>query len=320
MPIETFNYLNSLVPDNPVISDGVNAGATHIRGIKLALKNTFPNITGAITATQGDLNAVAGGASVLADAGAMFKTNTTDGFKSPLAGDIDVILQGTVAATFQRTGGANFFKVNGGIQATGTISGPGVTPIGAAVMWFEDTLPGDGLWCWANGGIINNANTWAPVLLARWGNRYGGNGVTTMGVPDLRETVPVGKSTMGGTVARGLLWPIASALLNTLGSVFGTAGYALLRSDLPNVAPTFSGATTPVSVSGTVNGFLASNTFNTGTAPNPCNYGTNTTLTISASGSCVPQGNVGSINGGVGQTAFSLVQPSTTVNWIIRLG
>jgi hypothetical protein len=61
--LETFNYLDSLVPANPTVSDGVVNGDDHIRGIKLALKNTFPSISGPVTATQADLNTVAGGAS-----------------------------------------------------------------------------------------------------------------------------------------------------------------------------------------------------------------------------------------------------------------
>jgi len=320
VPLETFNFLDSLVPANPPISDGVVQGDDHLRGIKLALKNTFPNITGAITATQGDLNAVAGGASVLADAGAMFKTNATDGFKNPLAGDIDVVLQGTVAATFQRTGGANFFKWKGVIQADGEIKGPGITPIGAAVMWFDDTLPSDGMWAWANGQVIANANTVAPVLLARWGARFGGNGLTTMGLPNMQEVVPVGKSGMGGAAAPGLLTSIASGVKDVMHALFGADTRVIARSDLPNVAPTFAGTAGTVNVSGTVNAYTATNTFNTGTAPNPCNYGSNGSVAFSASGSFTPSGSVGSINGGVTQTSTSLMQPSRAVGWIIRLG
>lgn len=58
MALETFNYLDSLVPDNPVVSDGLVNGDDHIRGIKLALKNTFPNLTGPVTLTQAILNAL----------------------------------------------------------------------------------------------------------------------------------------------------------------------------------------------------------------------------------------------------------------------
>lgn len=58
MALENFNYLDSLVPTNPVVSDGLVNGDDHIRGIKLVLKNTFPSLTGAVTATQDQIDAV----------------------------------------------------------------------------------------------------------------------------------------------------------------------------------------------------------------------------------------------------------------------
>lgn len=58
MPLETFNYLDSLVPDNPGVNDGVVNGDDHIRGIKLALKNTFPNLNGPVTVSPAVLNAL----------------------------------------------------------------------------------------------------------------------------------------------------------------------------------------------------------------------------------------------------------------------
>lgn len=59
MPVETFSYLDSLVATNPVTADGLVNGDDHIRGIKSALKATFPNITGAVTSTQTELDAIA---------------------------------------------------------------------------------------------------------------------------------------------------------------------------------------------------------------------------------------------------------------------
>ena len=61
MALETFNYLDSLDPNNPVVSDGIVNGDDHMRGIKFALKNTFPNITGSVIASQADLNSLSGG-------------------------------------------------------------------------------------------------------------------------------------------------------------------------------------------------------------------------------------------------------------------
>jgi microcystin-dependent protein len=52
----TVNFISDLNPLNPTDGDLVKDGDNHIRLIKAALKQTFPNITGAVTATQGDLN------------------------------------------------------------------------------------------------------------------------------------------------------------------------------------------------------------------------------------------------------------------------
>lgn len=56
MPLETANFINGLVATNPVSTDPVAQADDHIRLIKSVLKSTFPNITGAVTATQATLN------------------------------------------------------------------------------------------------------------------------------------------------------------------------------------------------------------------------------------------------------------------------
>lgn len=53
-------YLNSLVVTNPTATDPKSQGDDHIRGIKNVLLNTFPNITGAVTSTQTELNVLDG--------------------------------------------------------------------------------------------------------------------------------------------------------------------------------------------------------------------------------------------------------------------
>ncbi len=60
MGLETGTYINSLVATNPVFSDPVSAGDDHIRLLKATIKNTFPNISGAVTATHTELNFVDG--------------------------------------------------------------------------------------------------------------------------------------------------------------------------------------------------------------------------------------------------------------------
>lgn len=56
MGLESATYINGLVETNPTSSDNANQGDNHLRLIKAALKATFPNITGPVTATQATLN------------------------------------------------------------------------------------------------------------------------------------------------------------------------------------------------------------------------------------------------------------------------
>ena len=58
MALETGTYINDLVATNPAATDALSAADDHIRLIKSTIKATFPNITGAVTATHTTLNSV----------------------------------------------------------------------------------------------------------------------------------------------------------------------------------------------------------------------------------------------------------------------
>lgn len=61
MGLETGSYISALVATNPVgATDPKSQGDDHLRFIKAKLLETFPNITGAVTATHTELNLVAG--------------------------------------------------------------------------------------------------------------------------------------------------------------------------------------------------------------------------------------------------------------------
>jgi hypothetical protein len=84
MALENGTYVNSLVPANPASTDGLAQADDHIRLIKSTLKNTFPNLTGVVTATQADLNNTTSIPSSLTDLGitdgtASGQVLTTDG-------------------------------------------------------------------------------------------------------------------------------------------------------------------------------------------------------------------------------------------------
>ena len=57
MGLEAVTWISDLVITNPVgATDPKSQGDDHIRNIKIALKNCFANITGAVTATQAQIN------------------------------------------------------------------------------------------------------------------------------------------------------------------------------------------------------------------------------------------------------------------------
>lgn len=59
MGLETGTYISDLVVTNPTSTDPKSQGDDHLRLVKATLKNTFPNITGAMTVSHTVLNYVA---------------------------------------------------------------------------------------------------------------------------------------------------------------------------------------------------------------------------------------------------------------------
>jgi microcystin-dependent protein len=56
MALESATYIDGLVPANPLGSDAIAFADDHIRLIKTTLKNTFPNLSGAVNWNQAQLN------------------------------------------------------------------------------------------------------------------------------------------------------------------------------------------------------------------------------------------------------------------------
>ena len=60
MALETGTFIDSLNASNPASTDGLAQADDHMRLIKSTIKATFPSITGAVTATQAELNILDG--------------------------------------------------------------------------------------------------------------------------------------------------------------------------------------------------------------------------------------------------------------------
>lgn len=56
MALETGTFISDLVPTNPVGSDPLAFADDHLRLLKGTIKNTFPNISGAVTKTHTEIN------------------------------------------------------------------------------------------------------------------------------------------------------------------------------------------------------------------------------------------------------------------------
>jgi microcystin-dependent protein len=330
LPLETATFIPDLTTSNPAHTDGLSQADSHMRLIKATVKNTFPNFTSAaLQSTQAQLDAAATAIAGTAYYRFLMGTaalpaitpvgNPNTGLWSPAANQLAVSLGGVNAATW--AGGVFNSVLPFGAPAvvsTGAYSGGTgqLVPIGHTGIWWDDVLPTEGGYAWANGQIIASANTVCPVLLARWGSRFGGNGVTTMGVPDLRDTVPVGKSTMGGAASRAL-----QTLTNTvLGTLIGLANNVLVLANLPPITSTNptqaitvatgnAGGTGNVSIGGVINsddGVGGGFTHISGAVVGSATSTGNNAISVTSTGTT--------------STAVNNVQPSTTCNYIIRIG
>ena len=133
MAIETFEYIDDLNVANPTATDNVSEGDDHLRGLKTTLKNTFPNVTGAINATETELNILDGVTATTAELnyvdGVTSNIQTQLGAKLPLAGGT---MTGTIAG-FTSTGiddNATSTKItvaDTGIDVTGSVTSDGLT-------------------------------------------------------------------------------------------------------------------------------------------------------------------------------------------------
>lgn len=104
--------------------------------------------------------------------------------------------------------------------------------VGDVREYYGATLPADGCWRWADGAIYNVADF--PVAGAFFGNRFGGDGVATFGVPDRRGRVAVGRDNMGGTAANRITAAVAGFNGATLGAVGGAQSHTLATSEMPS--------------------------------------------------------------------------------------
>jgi microcystin-dependent protein len=223
-----------------------------------------------------------------------------------------VIIQGTpYTATYNNSDGAFYLQ--------GFFGSPYNIPIGAGIDFWGTAAPNSSF-AFPYGQAISR--TTYAALFAIVGTTYGtGDGSTTFNLPDKRGRVSVALDTMGGT-ASGRVTSASGGIDGTVaGATGGEQVYTMQRSDLPDVAPTFTGSSTPVTTTSsqlfvTGNALIGGVSGASGNAQAPQN---SSLTSVNSTGTCTPQGNVQSLNGGVPQTAMKTMPPAIVTPYLIRI-
>ena len=299
MPLETGQYINSLVASNPAATDALSVADDHLRLIKSTIKNTFPNIQNAITATETELNIMDNArpavATTLVDGDRMVMNDVDVGMKQVALTDLRTYLGSNLAVT-------SSMITNGTIQASdigdGQItqaklaSSVTLIPAGLIAPYAGTSAPTGYLLCY---GQTVNRSQYAD-LFAAIGTTYGaGDGSTTFVLPDLRGRVIAGQDDMGGTSANRLTTPING---DTLGAAGGSESHTLTTNEMPSHTHTGNVALR----TNWEGGYSTRSPVGTGNARYD-NTGSNPPLSIDNTG---------------GGAAHNNVQPTIILNYIIK--
>jgi microcystin-dependent protein len=217
-------------------------------------------------------------------------------------------------------GGAEVVEISSsGLAVTGDVSASGVVkqagfsllPVGMVVPYAGSSAPTGYLLCY---GQAVSRTTYAS-LFAVLGTTFGsGDGSTTFNVPDINGRVVAGADGMGGASAGRLTDAVSG--IDALGDAGGSQSRTLVTANLPPYTPTVASASVSVtSTISTVQNNSAGNVsdnFAGGSTDVPRYNPSSLTSTGTASITMNAQGGT--------STAFSIVQPTIVLNYIIFAG
>jgi len=211
MPLETPVFISDLVTANPPSTDPKSEGAAHLRNIKSALKATFPNVTGAVTATQVELNQLAGSTSAI-----QTQLNTKAPSISPVFTVAATLPAATTIGTVTAAEVLRLSGVTGPIQTQLNTKAPIASPVFTGVVNLPPT--GFGL-TEAVTKSYADALSMAAALPAQTGNA--GKIITTNGVTASWQTnradLPITiVTTTTQTAVDGNHYVMSNAALSTL--------------------------------------------------------------------------------------------------------
>lgn len=190
MGLETATYIHELNTSNPVGGDLISAGDDHIRLLKSTIKATFPNISGAVTATHTELSRVAGvtgGIQGQLDGKAALlhthlESSIEDGAIFPRLGATETITGSWNFTTRPTINSASVLDANSSLLESNITDGTILARLAS-----NETVTGS--WNFTTPPLINSLGVW------RWNT----SGLTS-GRITLATTAPVGTGTPGDIV------------------------------------------------------------------------------------------------------------------------
>ena len=241
MALETGSFISDLNASFPVSTDGLAQADDHMRLIKSTIKTSFPNISGAMTATHTELSVMDGDTAatsttlvdadrtVINDAGTMKQvamSDVTSYINSSMTLRDDVVTTSSIADNAVVTTSIADGAVTAAKLAVGAAFVSGM------VMPFAGSSAPSG-WLLAFGQDVSR--TTYAALFSAIGTTYGaGDGSSTFTLPDLRGRVVAGQDNMGGTSIDRLTNQTGGVDGDTLGATGGAETHTLLETQMPS--------------------------------------------------------------------------------------
>ena len=179
MALETGTYIDDLNASNPASTDGLGQADDHMRLIKATVKNTFPNISNAVTSSHGELNIVDGSTSrvnativdgdgiVMNDGGTMKQVNASSlkTYMSIPTSLTDLGISDGSNGQFLKTNGSGSFSfadpadVDNYVNSLSWNTGNGVLTVGRTGSLSDLTVDLDGRYLTTHPSISQAADT-----------------------------------------------------------------------------------------------------------------------------------------------------------------